>query len=425
MKKIITLLVLIIQSINLFSQPGDKEKFYNQSAYSEAFLHCVTDEKYFANYAIEARTSSFELMDVLKCKLHVPAGFNKIWKDLEKSNFNKLGEFDYSKDSFIGLRFNFYIGGVMVSNAFKKVEKTNDESGSFTYYFDLNPLDFGQSLGELNSAYIELLKNLKNKGRLIVIQAALASKTINSNNYLPFANSNFYMLYDDLTHQKWMKSSINYNIQLKKMGDSTMKRIFGELGFLTNFAMTCFQNPCAKGYMYSNTLESNNPCSSEPQDSCKEAIITYKFIKKDIPFTIKMLITIKENAGIVYIENNSFGFKEINIEKQKLLSSAEIQKIISEKFQKDSLVILPDNKALSYSSYPIQIRKPISKDEGQKINSHSGSQIIKITKAGKKWESGFIYYAYSKNPKKSNQIYQFDAVTGALLCVFEISKVTN
>ncbi len=216
----------------------------------------------------------------------------------------------------------------------------------------------------------------------------------------------------------------NFNIQLKHLADSTMKRIFGEIGFSKNFTMSCLQNPCAKGYQYANTLASNNPCTSEPQDSCKEAIVTYNFVKKDLPLSIKMLITINENGAIVYIENNPYGSKEVSIEKQNLLSVSEIQKIITKKYPKDSIRILADNKTLLYSHTRIQ--RPEDKDKGKgKLNSASGKRLIKETKAGKNWENGFIYCAQSYNPRKPKRIFHFDALTGKLLSITEIYKVTS
>jgi hypothetical protein len=134
-----------------------------------------------------------------------------------------------------------------------------------------------------------------------------------------------------------------------------------------------------------------------------------------------MLITIKENGEIVYIEN-PYGSKQISIEKQNLLSIPEIQKIISKKFPKDSITIFADNKALLYSHTRIQ--QPESKGKG-KLNSDSGKRLIKETKAGRNWENGFIYSTQSHDPRKAKRIYHFDAVTGKLLWITGISIVTN
>lgn len=218
-------------------------------------------------------------------------------------------------------------------------------------------------------------------------------------------------------------SAIDYNIQLKQLADSTMKSLFGEIGFSKHFTMSCLQNPCAKGYQYANTLVSNNPCASEPQDSCKEAIVTYNFAKKDVPLQIKMLVTIKENGNFVKIENNQYGKNEITLEKQNLLSTAEIQKIMNKKFPKDSLEIRPFRNALGYSN--VRVKQPKYKDEGNKLNRDPGYRLIKETKAGQNWENGFIYSVQSYNPRKPKRIYHFDAVTGKLLWITEIYKVTT
>jgi hypothetical protein len=235
----------------------------------------------------------------------------------------------------------------------------------------------------------------------------------------------WFSKYDDSLKQKGAEetNASDYNIQLKQLADSMMKRVFGEIGFSNNFTMTCLQNPCAIGYLYANTLVSTNPCATEPQDSCKEAIVTYSYVKNDVPLTLKMLITIKENGEIVYIENNTYGLKEISIEKQNLLTISEIQKIITKRFPKDSLVILADNKALVYAHRPI--KQPQSKDVGNKLNRDPGYRLIKETRSGKNWENGFVYITQSRNPRKSKRIYHFDAVTGKLLSITEIYNVTN
>ncbi len=425
MNKIIILLVFISQTINLFAQPGpDKDNaLKDRSDYSQPFLHCVTDEKYFAKYAIESHSGSFQLMEPIKCKLHIPAGINKIWRDAENSKLHQKGEYDYSQDFWVGIRFNFYAGGVLVSTALKNFEKPQQDTGSFTFYFELDPLDFEQGEGDINFAYIEFLKNLKKKGSQLVIEAAMPSKNLNHISYVPIACGSFYLRYDDIKYGEWTEPATDYNIQLKQLADSTMKGIFGEIGFSKNFTMSCLQNPCAKGYQYANTLASNNPCTSEPQDSCKEAIVTYSFVKKDVPLTIKMLVTIRENGKLVYIVNNHYGSEEISMESQNLLSVAQIQKIITRKLPKDSLTVFPDNNALVYSQTRIQ--QPEYRNEGNKLNRDPGYRLIKESKAGKNWENGFIYIARSNVPGRTKSVYHFDAVTGKLLWITEFYNVTS
>lgn len=423
MNKFIIFLVCITQTIKLFAQPVDEPIFINENAYSQPFLHCVPDEKFFANYAIEAHSGSLKLMNTIKCKLHIPTGINKVWRDAENSNVYKKGEYDYSQDFWVGIRFNFYVAGALVSSALKYFEKPLQDTGSFTFYFILDPMDFDQVEGDINFAYIELLKNIKNKGSQLVIEAALPSKKLSEKCYLRLAGSSFYLQYDDIEYREWYKSATDYNIRLKQLADSTMKSIFGEVGFDKYFTMSCLQNPCEKGYLYNNTLASNKPCSTEPQDSCKEAIVTYNFVNKDVPLAIKMLVTIKENGEIVYIENNQYGSKQISIEKQNLLTVTEFQKSIAQKFPKDSLVVFAGNNALVYSH--TRISKPKAGDEGNKLNRDPGYRLIKETRYGKNWKNGFVYRAQSNCRRKSQRIYHFDAVTGKLLWITEIYAVTN
>lgn len=215
----------------------------------------------------------------------------------------------------------------------------------------------------------------------------------------------------------------NFNIKLKHLADSTMKSIFGETGFSKNFTMSCLQNPCAKGYFYNNTFVSNKPCSTEPQDSCKEAIISYRFVKSDIPLTVKILVTIMENGNYVNIENNPFGKNKISIDKQNLLSTDEIQKIITNKFPKDSIEVLTHGNALVYSN--TRIKQPEFNDEGNKLSRDPRYKLIMESKAGKKWENGFKYIAISNDSKILNRVFHFDAVTGDLLWITEVYKVTE
>jgi hypothetical protein len=86
-------------------------------------------------------------------------------------------------------------------------------------------------------------------------------------------------------------------------------------------------------------------------------------------------------------------------------------------------VILPYGNALVYSN--ARIKQPEYKDEGNKLNRDPGYRLIKVSKAGKNWENGFIYIARSKDPKMQKRVYHFDAVTGKLLFITEIYNVTN
>jgi hypothetical protein len=213
----------------------------------------------------------------------------------------------------------------------------------------------------------------------------------------------------------------DYNVQLLHLGDSAMKKIFGEFGFSRNFILTCIQNPCEKGYFYANVLESNRPCAMAPQDTCKEAILTYRYANADVPLTIKMVVSMKDAGNVVYIDNNKYGKNTVPFEKQYILSLTEIQKILADNFAKDSLALLPDERTLVYSN--ANSFKALKNQDPSDI--YSRIKLVKETKAGEKWESGFIYTAYSNHPKLSNRSYHFDALTGNLLWITSFHKVPN
>ena len=130
-----------------------------------------------------------------------------------------------------------------------------------------------------------------------------------------------------------------------------------------------------------------------------------------------------ENGNYVNIENNPFGKNKISIEKQNLLSTDEIRKIITNRFPKDSLEVLPHGNAMVYSNS--RIKQPEFNDEGNKLSRDPGYRLIMESKAGKKWENGFIYIARSNDAKMLNRVYYFDAVTGDLLFITEVYKVAE
>jgi hypothetical protein len=437
MKKIAILLILVAHIVNIAAQPGPEAQEITYPDLNNPFLDLVNDEKYFAKYAQEVHSGSFDLMEPIKCKLHIPSGINKIWQDAENSKLYNKGEYDYTNDFWVGIRYNFYIAGEVVATAFEDFEKPQIDTG-FTFYFELNPIDFEQGEGDINFAYTELINKLKNGGSQLVIEAALPSKNLNFKSYVSIAMGSFYLRFDQTKYTAWKElqtqstikapaqeietpNKIDYNTTLKQLGDNWMKQIFGHAGFTTNFTMTCLQNPCASGYTYANTMETDNPCATEPQDSCMEAIITYRFIKEGVPLTIRMLVSIKDGHKTVFTENNQYGKEEISLEQQNLLTITEIRKIISKEFPKDSLVVL-EEKTLSYG-----LKKMAQTPSGSRSKLDRGpvNRLIKETRAGEKWEGGFIYSAYGTNPNQLKRIYHFDAVTGELLWIYEVFPVTN
>jgi hypothetical protein len=456
MHKITLLLVLVAQTFNVVAQPGlsNKQALHTPAADSQPFLHCVTDEKNFAKSASEAYSGSFELMEVIQCKLHIPSGINKIWRDVQKSNAQNKNEYNYSKDFWVGIRFNFYVDDVLVSTAFESFEKPQQDTSSFTYYFNLDPTNFERGEGDINYAYTACLKAIENQESQLTIEAALASKSLSHKRFMPFASRSFQLRYEAAEYAEWMileaqaryaesepqvgvesdqlkpteqlgetKVKENFNLQLQSLADSTMKSIFGEIGFSRNFTLSCLKNPCEKGYWYANRFESNKPCSTEPQDSCREAIITYSFIKNDVPLSVRMLVTMHAGGNVVTIEDNPYGKSKVTLDQQNLITVSALESILARKFPKDSLTVFDANRALHYAYGRIQ--RPETRDEGHKLNRDPGYRLIKETKAGATWENGFIYSVGSNNPRKRQSVYHFDAVSGALLWITEVYNVTN
>lgn len=174
--------------------------------------------------------------------------------------------------------------------------------------------------------------------------------------------------------------------------------------------------------MHANTGTSDRPCSTQPPDSCKVAIVTYKFTEAGVPLIVKMLITIHEEGNRVYIENNQFGKEQISLPRQELLAVEELREKISLKYLNDSIHINADSRSLFYAR---KLNMAAETKVSDKKNSKSKRRIVRETVVGKCWKGGFIYVAYENPPNKQQRIYYFDAVTGQLLVIFEVYKTVN
>jgi len=434
MKKFLLLFLSFWFSLKLLAQPVDHDIKINEAAYTQAFLHCVNDEKHFAKYAVEANQSLLEIKEDILCKLYIPIGINNLWKNIEKSKLHKKGDFDFKNDFWIGIRFNFYIDGNKVSTAYQSFERPKNVDTSFSYYFYLSPTDYYSNEGELNYAYSQLLSNLKVGTHRINIEAVLPSKDLVKRNTVHIVTGGFILKTDEATLKKWKDEKhktqennnlqevenlpLDYNKRLNYLADSTMKALFGSTGFKKNFVMHCLQNPCEPGYSYANTFYSSNPCTTAPQGNCKEAIITYKYRKKGVPLSLKMLITIGEENENIQIENLFFGNREISIENQNLLSIEEIRSMFKLQIPMDSLSINYKDYSLLYSIAPIyQIERSFINQ-----NKELDFKILKETEAGKKWQNGFVYETKKIGANQQTHIYTFDAVSGSLLWVTEMTR---
>lgn len=218
-------------------------------------------------------------------------------------------------------------------------------------------------------------------------------------------------------------ASQNFNIRLQQIADSAMISWFGDIGFPSHFEMDCLQNPCEKGYLYANLMVSDKPCAEAPQDSCKEAIISFRYKKEGVPLQIKMMVSMQNGRDVVYVSNYQFGKKQFSYAEQSLLSIDEMEKKMKSAFPNDSLKLIPGSQMLSFSNQRIQ--SPTSGSTTLPKFSDPGYRLLKETPAGKNWQGGFIYNAYDPNPRQLQKMYYFNASTGDLLWVTEVYETTN
>ncbi len=430
MKSLRLIPIFLVCSINLLAQPVDQPFSFDPAAFHKPFLQCVKSEKYFAKYAGEAHSDQFIPTDTLLCQMHLPLGFNRLWREMEAGSRYEKGEFDYSNDSIVHIQFDFYLFGKKISTSFDRLKKEPEGDEYFTYFFKLNPNDTDYSPGDLNYAYKQLLDSIRKPQAQVGIQVSISSKKMEKINSIPLAYSSFFVFQHPKESKVIKEESVedqvpgyvekdsqlsDYNPYLRHLADSVMISHFGQKGFEQNFVMTCLQNPCKKGQLYDNTFKTENPCATEPQDTCKEAIVTYGYVKSGVPLTIKILIAAQHNGVYAYLENNRFGREEISLEKQNLLSIDEINAKINHQFGNGKLSLISRDNVLSF-----YIRRMEDSQSKNKSKSISG-KVIKETKAGKNCESGFIYTAYSLEPKKK-RTYYFSAVTGKLLWIMDFPK---
>lgn len=434
MGKIYCLIFAFLYSFNLLAQPVDHDIQINEAAYTQAFLHCVNNEKYFAKYAVESHQSLLEFKEDIYCKLYIPVGLNTLWKNAEKSKVHKKGDFDFKNDFWIGIRFNFYIDGRIVSTAYQIFEKPKNVDTSFSYYFSLSSHNHNGDEGDLNFAYSQLLSQLKPGTHRIYIEAVLPSKDLVKRNYSPIVTGGFILNTNEavLTKFKEEKQSAenNYNLQeiekltpdynqrLQYLADSTMKTLFGVAGFKKHFEMNCLQNPCTPGYAYANTFYSNKPCTTLPQNQCKEAIISYKYTKKGVPLSIKLLVSIGENNQNIQIENLNLRNSVISLENQNLLSLDELFSKVTLELPSENLTYNAKDYSLSYCHASINQKERFAIDHGKEVDF----RIVNVTDAGKTWKNGFVYETKKSETNQNPHLYAFDAATGKLLWVTELIR---
>jgi hypothetical protein len=434
MQKIAPLSILLWCCLKASAQPVDTEVIFDETQFVKPFLHCVPNKAYFAQYAVEAHSPIMNTKDTIHCKLYIPMGLDRVWEDTEKSGRYASGAFDYSGESMVDIQWNFYVNSIPVASAYTGFKRNPEEPTTFAHYFDIVPGEHLQG-DDVNLAYNQMLRYLKRPFNQVYIQAVLTARQGQANPLAHIATASFLLEVDSLKYpetknppkqtnksnlQDSGKVKTDFNQRLKYLADSTMIRHFGLVGFKRNFMMSCLQNPCMQGFAHANILETGNPCSDGPQDTCKEAVVTYNYVKQGVPLAIKMLVVMQEAGEYVYIKNNQFGTNEISLQQQNLLTTEAMRAQIRRQFPRDSLWMPTDNRALIYVTSGIL--RAVLKKEATTGRGHRTDRI-KMSGAGKKWDGGFIYTAYGRKSPGILKVYQFDATTGRLLWVESIVKI--
>ncbi len=411
MKPIIKMLFLLLCPFAVVAQPKSTIDTLKNLTSANPSLQFKKEGDSFAKNLDKPTNTTFEGLENIDGRLHIPSGLYKIWRDIQNNKEFIKKDFDFSKDFWVGIRLNFLLDENKISSAYYGFEKPSKNNEPYTFDFQLSPNDFTANEGDFNYAYIELLKQLKSGNHSITIEATIPSKNFVKRAEAPITKAAFTLSINETQWAKWETAmlqeknrqpvyvereySIDYNIRLRHLADSSMKAIFGKEGFKKNFVVTCLQNPCDRGYKYANTFTTDKPCTTIPQNTCKEALITYNYINRNVPLQLKFLVTIKDNGEFVQLENNQFGRQEIPIEKQNILSTDEIKVRIRQQFPTDSIFLVGYNNPLAYS--PEAPSVPNSAPFN-KTNRDAGFRIITETAYAKKWTGGFIYTAHNRDP---------------------------
>lgn len=438
MKSIIKMLFLLFCPFAVVAQSKGTFDTLKNITNANPSLQFKRQENSFTKNLDKPTNTTFEGLENIYGRLQIPSGLHKIWRDIQSNKQYIKKDFDFSKDFWVGIRLNFLLDGNKISSAYYGFEKPSKNNEPYTFDFLLSPNDFTANEGDFNYAFIELLKQLKSGNHSITIEATIPSKNFVKRAEAPITTGGFTLSINETQWAKWETAmlqeknrqpvyvkkeySIDYNIRLRYLTDSSMKGIFGKEGFKKNFAITCLQNPCDKGYMYANTFTTDKPCTTIPQNTCKEALITYNYMNRNVPLQLKFLVTIKDNGEFVQLENNQFGRQEIPIEKQNILSTDEIKVKIKQQFPTDSIFLVGYNNPLAYSSNAPSVPNSAPFN---KTNHDAGFKTITETTDAKKWTGGFIYTAHNRNPNKLPLICTFDATNGKLLWVRQIYQVAD
>lgn len=186
----------------MFAQPIE-HKPINLEPYIEPFIHCVVDTQHFAKYAVEARGHLFKLNDPIKCRLQIPVGLKHTWQKVERSKKYEEGEFDYSNNWTVNIRYLIYFNGVQISSAYYSF--LNDTNAvPFIHTCDLVcdsnqiTVDF-----DLATAFMLALKEQKPGYHRVNIVAELAKTDGEVNVGERITTGQFILHIDEKEFEKW------------------------------------------------------------------------------------------------------------------------------------------------------------------------------------------------------------------------------
>lgn len=203
MKFTFILFLAIITQTGLYAQPIEHKPF-NMAPYIEPFVHCAVDTQHFAKYAIEAHYFRFKLNDPIKCRLQIPLGLEQTWKKIENSKKYEKGEFDYSNEWVVNIRYKIYVNGKQISSAYYSYLNDTNAKVPFIQTIDLvhqNEKVYMEF--DLATAFVLALREQKPGIHLVNIEAELAKTDGEVNVGERIATGGFYLQIEEKELEEW------------------------------------------------------------------------------------------------------------------------------------------------------------------------------------------------------------------------------
>lgn len=423
---LLVLLLSLFLNLNLLAQPVDFNIQINEKAYTQSFIHTTTDTNYLAKYAVEAKSHVLSINDNLFTRIQVPVGLNQFSKDIETLKGYSKGRFCRPEKPVYQIQYVFYVYGVKKSSVVYTYSAELSSDNPFTATYTFKPNAAAYDPNSLNYAYQKMLEGLK-KGtthsinlvaNLIPVSGILDSaETIATGSFVVFIKPGEFdkwkSHHDSMSLSFNKKKMVDNNPMFRQMADSVVKSIFTAKGLDNYFRVTCIQNPCGYKDGDYDFFNSAAPCDLTSPNNCNEAILTYHHINPMVPIQIKIRCYLGNGYRFAKHNQTSWLYKKISPENLNILSITDIKKHLAEFNSQDSMVLIQvGEEVVGY--IPNGIPYPVI-DSTSKLNSDPGYQIEEVSFFGKRWSGGFVYYAYCRNPNRSNFVWAFDAKNGRFL----------